>query len=211
MGDACFSAAPLADRVTQHLDNRPFRNWPVTTKRFRFFSPPRAPHRYLYRGSPPPSSRLATVAAACSTNQLLILSPYPVLVLPPALSNRPPSPSCPVPAVTPSPPPSRSLGHPCFFFGSCLKDPLEGIRMTALWQGIGGEHPLPHAPLELIGDLSGGLSAAGIAADWKATVSWEVRQFRRLDACYSCCCCCCCSHTNWHTQSPWSQDRLQPL
>lgn len=51
-----------------------------------------------------------------------------------------------------------------------MKDPLEGIRMTALWRGLGGERPLPHAPLELVG----GGSAGGVAVDWNATVSWEV-------------------------------------
>ncbi|CAM9782468.1 unnamed protein product, partial [Laminaria digitata] len=51
-------------------------------------------------------------------------------------------------------------------------DPLEGIRVTALWRGLGGGRPLPHAPLELVG----GPSAGGVAVDWNATVSWEVRQ-----------------------------------
>lgn len=69
--------------------------------------------------------------------------------------------------------PPLSLGNlVSLFTGSFVKDPLEGIRVTALWRGLGGERPLPHAPLELVG----GPSAGGVAVDWNATVSWEVWQ-----------------------------------
>ncbi|CAN0191434.1 unnamed protein product, partial [Ectocarpus sp. 13 AM-2016] len=31
-------------------------------------------------------------------------------------------------------------------------DPLDGVRLSAVWRGIGGDRPLPHAPLELLRD-----------------------------------------------------------
>ena len=47
--------------------------------------------------------------------------------------------------------------------------------MSAVWRGLGGDHPLPHAPLELPLELSplGGVGRG--AVQWNASVSWEVR------------------------------------
>lgn len=57
-------------------------------------------------------------------------------------------------------------GHlPCFF---AAKDPLEAIRITAVWEGLGSDRPLPHANLELLGD-----PLEGNSFDWNAMVTWN--------------------------------------
>ncbi|CAM9143931.1 unnamed protein product, partial [Ectocarpus fasciculatus] len=52
-------------------------------------------------------------------------------------------------------------------------DPLDGVRLSAVWRGLGGDGPLPHAPLELLCDHFSSLGGGNSLSQWEASVSWE--------------------------------------
>ncbi|CAN0243382.1 unnamed protein product, partial [Ectocarpus sp. 4 AP-2014] len=52
-------------------------------------------------------------------------------------------------------------------------DPLDGVRLSAVWRGLGGDRPLPHSPLELFCDDLSPPGGGSSLSQWEASVSWE--------------------------------------
>ncbi|CAN0148966.1 unnamed protein product, partial [Hapterophycus canaliculatus] len=59
------------------------------------------------------------------------------------------------------------------------EDPLDGVRVTAVWRGLGADRPLPHAPLQLLGGRfflpPARPGQREPSSRWSSAVSWEVR------------------------------------